>query len=155
MNLNSEPRNATMCMSKAGLAVGSSGATIDIAAPNGAGVDFCIKGIMYHKADTASIAVTAAAVQAELTSCLYLVCINSAGTVSTVKGDAVLTADFTSGNAVLRWPDLPADKCALGAVKVDCASGYTFTAGTTLLSATGITDTYYDFCVIPAAPLSA
>jgi len=155
MNLNSEPRNATMCMSKAGLAVGTSGATIDIAAPNGAGVDFCIKGIMYHKADTASIAVTASTVQAISTSCLYLVCLNSSGTLSTVKGTAVLTADYTSGNAVLRWPDVPADKCAIGAFKVDCDSTHTFTAGTTELGATGITDTYYDFCVVPAAPLSA
>lgn len=155
MNLNDNPRNATMCLSKAGLAVGTDGATIDIAAPNGAGVDFCIKGIMYHKADTASIAVTAATAQAELTSCLYLVCLNSAGTLSTVKGTEVLTADFVAGDAVLDWPAVPDGKCAIGAVKVDCAEGYTFTAGTTLLSATGITDTYYDLCVVPSAPLSA
>lgn len=139
------PKGFTGAFSRCGLAIGSAGATIDLAAPNGAGTDFAIDGYGYHKADTASIAITAHAVQAALYSCLYLVQITSGGTVSTKKGDEVLTADVTAGRAVLKWPEPDADNCPLGGYRVDCASGYTYTNGTTLLSATGITDTYYNF----------
>ena len=41
MNLNDNPRGGTICLSKAGLKIGNSDAKdVDIAAPNGAGVDF-------------------------------------------------------------------------------------------------------------------
>ena len=155
VNLNDIPRGMTCCLSKAGLTeAGSTAGAIKAAAPNGAGIDYCINGIAYHKADFDDTAITAAAVQAELTSCLYLVCLDSGGNVSTVKGTAVLTAAYNAGSAVLNWPEVPANKCPIGAIKVDTASGYTFTANTTDLGGTGITDTYYDFIGMPTAPLS-
>lgn len=152
-NLSELLRGGTCCLSKAGLAVGSAGATVDIAAPNGAGIDYAIDGIVYHKADTANNAITAAAVQAALYSCLYLVQIDKDGTVSTVKGTAVLTADV--GVTPLQWPSPSASNCPIGGFRIDCASGYTYTPGTTLNSATGITDTYYDFFTVPPGHITS
>jgi hypothetical protein len=155
INLNELARGGTLCLSKAGVAIGSGDVKdLDIAAPNGAGVDYAINGILYHKADTADIPITAAAVQADLTTCLYLVCLDSSGTLSTVKGTEVLTANLTNGTAVLRWPTPVADTCPIGAVKV-ANSGGTFTAGTTEFSAGTVTDTYYDLFTVPVAPLTS
>jgi hypothetical protein len=160
MNLNDLGRQgATFCASKAGLAIGDGAktGTNSFAAANGAGIDFCIDGIGYHKADAATVApFTAAAVQPVLTKCLYLVQIDSAGTITTVKGTAVLTADLTAGNKVLQWPQPAAGKCPVGAVKITLASTATFTAGTTALDATNVTATYYDFVGgMPSAPLTS
>ncbi len=152
-NLNEAHRGGTFCNAKAGLAIGSTASQVALAAPNGAGIDYCIGGIFYHKADSASVAITAAAVQPVLTKCLYLVCLNAAGTLSTVKGNAVLAADLTNGNAVLQWPKPAADTCVIGAFKVSLANAATFTAGTTALNATDVTTTYYDLFAIPSAPL--
>ncbi len=155
-NLNMLPRGGTMCLAKAGVKIGNSGANdVDIAAPNGAGVDFAIKGLLYHKADAADIAITAATVQAVATTCLYVICLNASGTLSTVKGTEVLTASLTNGTDVLCWPDVGDDVCAIGAAKVVCDATHTFTAGTTNFSATGITDTFMDFMVYPAEPLTS
>ena len=49
LNLNDNNRGGTFCLSNAGLAIGSTASQIAIAAPNGAGVDYCIKGISYYK----------------------------------------------------------------------------------------------------------
>lgn len=156
LNLSEIIRGGTLCLSKAGLKIGNSAAAaVDIAAPNGAGVDFAINGKLYHKADAADIALTAATAQAALTSCLYLVCLNASGTLSSVKGTEVLTADITAGKSPLAWPMPVDDTCPIGAIRVDTAAGYTFTAGTTELSATGITDTYYDILAVPDEPIVA
>lgn len=156
-NLNNNSRGGTFCMSKAGLAIGDGTKTgISLASTVGTGTDFSIDGIMYNKADSATnVPLTAAAVQAVLTKCLYLVCINSSGTISTVKGTAVLSADLTAGTKVLQWPDLPTDVAPIGAVKISLASTATFTAGTTALDASNVTATYYDLHNIPAAPLTS
>ena len=149
-NLSDDPRNGTACLSRAGLAIGDGAKTGPaIVAPNGAGIDYCIKGLAYHKADAATVLpLTAAAAQDVSTKCLYLIQINAAGTVSSVKGREVLTADLTAGNDVLEWP-MPSDdtQCPIGAVKIETAAATTFTAGTTALDAAGITETYYNICL--------
>lgn len=150
-NLSELVRGGTLCLSKAGLAEGTNANTIKIAAPNGAGVDFAINGLIYHKADTDNIAMTALAEQAALYSCLYLVELDTAGTLYIKKGTAVLTASV--GNSPLDWPEPTEDRCAIGGFRIDTASGYTFTSGTTDLGATGITDTYYDFIAVPDTPI--
>lgn len=151
------PRGATMALCKAGIVIGDGAKTgVGIAAPNGAGVEFAIDGIAYHKADVATNAPLTGGTVGLLSTCLFLVCVDSAGTLSFVKGDDVLTADLTAGNAVLRWPTPPAGTCPLGAVKVATASSATFIAGTTALDAADITDTYYDFGGgMPSRPLTS
>jgi len=151
-NLNHLVRGGNLCLGKAGLTIASTSTKIKIAAA----IDYAINGILYSKAITDNISMTAAAAQAVSTSCLYLVCIDKAGTVSTVKGEEELTADVTGGKAVLTWPQPPSnDVVVIGAVRIDTSSSVTFIAGTTALDATGITDTYYDLFAIPAQPLTA
>ena len=145
-------RGGSFCLSKAGLAEGTNAATIQIAAPNGAGVDYCINGLMYHKADANNIAMNALAVQAVSTKCLYAVQLDAAGAVSLVKGDEELTADITAGNRVLHWPAPVEDRCVLGYILIETDDSNTFTSGTTDLSATGITATFIDVLAAPAAP---
>lgn len=151
-----QQRGATECFSKAGLAEGTTAAKFKTAAPNGAGIDYAIDGVAYHKADTDDLSLTAAAVQAVSTKCLYLIQIDSAGALSSVKGVEELTADLTNGKRVLHWPEPAEDKCPIGAIKVETDGSTTFTANTTDLGAAGITDTYYDFAGgMPSAPLTS
>ncbi len=152
MNLNEDVRGGTFCLSKAGLGIGSTASGVKIAAPAGSGINYTINGICYYKVSTATIAITAAAAQAADTTCLYLVCLNAAGTLSTVKGTEVDTDEFIAGNAPLEWPHPVADTCPIGAIKV--ATTAAFVAGTTLLSADAVTDTYYDLLTVPVAPLT-
>ena len=145
----------TGCLSKAGLGIGSTPAQLSLAAPNGAGIDFAIDGIAYHLADDATVVMTAMSVQADLTSCLYLVELNAAGTLSTVKGTEVVTANIGVVGGALQWPTPSVDKCPIGAFRVD-NSGGTFTGATTDLDAGTVTDTYYDFAGgVPLAPLTS
>lgn len=156
MFAHQEPRGATACFASAGLAEGTNAATIKIAAPNGAGIDFAVNGLGYHKADTDNISVTAHTQQAVSTKCLYLVSINSSGTVSTTKGDEVLTADLTAGTKVLHWPKPVVDKCPIGAYKIETDASTTFTNATTDIGAAGITSTFYNFVGgMPDDPLAS
>lgn len=153
-NLSNGAFGGTFCLSKAGLAEGTNANTIKTAAPNGAGIDFCIDGLLYHKADTDNIAMTALSAQADLTTCLYLVQITSGGTVSIKKGTERLTADLANDKYNLEWPQPDASNCPIGGFKV-VTSGGTFTSGTTDLGDGAVTDTYYDFFAIPPAGLTA
>lgn len=156
-NLNESPRGVTMCHSRAGLAIGDGAKTgVAIVAPNGAGIDFSIDGIFYHKAEAATnLPLTAATAQTLLSKCLYLLIVDSDGAVTSVKGTDVLTADLTAGTKVLQWPEVPANKCPIGAVKITLASTGTFTAGTTALDAANVTATYYNLSTVPTAPLTS
>lgn len=153
-NLGDALSGGTMCVGKAGLAEGTNAATIKTAAPNGAGTDYMIDGILYEKADTDNIAMNALAIQAADTTCIYLVQIDSAGTVTMKKGTEQLNTDLAAGNKFLNWPRADSGKCPIGAVKVKTVA-VTFTNGTTDLSAAGITGTYYDLATIPSVPLSS
>jgi len=145
-NLNELVKGGTLCLSKAGLAVGGTAQKVKVAAPNGAGVDFAINGYLYHLADTDDVFVFTAATQAALTTCLYLACVNASGTCTLVKGTEVLTASLSAGSAYLKWPEPTANTCPIGAVKVVATA--VFTAGTTALG-TGNTATYYDLLAVP------
>jgi len=154
LNLNELARGGTCCLSKAGLAIGSNAAKAKIAAPNGAGVDYCINGIIYHVADTDDVVLFTGLTQADLTSCLYLVCASTAGAVTVVQGTAVTITELTAGEVVLRWPTPTANTCCIGAIRID-TNGGAFTGATTELSAATITDTYYDLVCVPVSPLTA
>lgn len=152
---HNDQRGFTGVLSNAGLGIGSTASQVSLAAPNGAGTDYGIHGFSYHKADAASVAITAATAQAADTTCLYLVCLDSAGTLSTVKGSEVLNTALVAGTKVLQWPTKPANLCAIGAFKMKTV-GVTFTAATTNLNAAGCTATYYNFASgMPNAPLAS
>lgn len=157
INLNEKAIGGNFCLSKAGLAIGDgSKLGIALASTVGTGTDYCIDGILYNKADAATdIPLTAATAQGLLTKCLYLICIDSAGTVTSVKGTAVLTADLVAGTKVLQWPVPTAGTAVIGAVKMAVTTTYNFTAGTTALDATGCTATYYNLFSVPTAPLTS
>lgn len=151
VNLSDIPRGMTCCLSSCGLTIGGStvaGVNIAVA------THYAINGYAYLKGATDNIAMTAAPIQPVSTSCLYLVCINASGVVSSVKGKAVSTAAYLAGAAVLEWPEPANDTCPIGAVKVDTNGSTTFTAGTTAFNAGGITDTFFSLAGMPAAPMS-
>lgn len=157
LNINELVRGGTLCLSKAGFGEGSGDAGFKIAAPNGAGVDYVINGTLYHKADTANIAVgTAAAEQTLGTTCLYIFQLDSSGNLTVVKGTEVSNTDLAAGNKVLEWPTPTVNKCPIAAAKV--AAGTTaFTIGTDDITddvGTG-TITFYDLMSIPATPLTS
>lgn len=144
---------ATACLSSAGLAVGGTSTKFKTAAPNGAGIDYCIKGTAYHKADGDNISLTAATAQAVSTSCLYLVQIDADGNFTTKKGVEQLTANL-GVSASLQFPEPDDSKCPVGYIRVDTDASTTFTAGTTDLAASGITDSYINCALgIPNVPL--
>lgn len=160
-NLNNGTKGGNFCMSKAALAIGDgSKLGVAIASTVGAGIDYCIDGILYNKGDAATdLPLTAAAAQGLLTKCLYLIVIDSAGTVSSVKGDSVLTADLVAGTKVLKWPECPANKAPIGAVKMTLTGTQNFTAGTTALDAgsgaNAAVATYYNLFSVPTTPLTS
>jgi hypothetical protein len=151
LNLSEQVKGGTFCLSKAGMAEGTGDATVKINAPNGAGVDFAINGIMYHKADTDSIDPTSCTEQALGTTCLYIFTLNSSLTLDTIKGTEIANANV--GNDPVQWPDPVANTCPIGGMKI--ATGTTaFQVGVDDITddvGTG-TITFYDFFAIPDAP---
>ncbi|MCK4789178.1 MAG: hypothetical protein KAV87_35880 [Desulfobacteraceae bacterium] len=154
INMSELVRGGTICLSQSAVAMDTDENDILMAAPNGAGTDFAINGILYHKADGTGIEVSAA-IQAALTSCLYLFCLSTAGAVTVVKGTEVTTADITSGKSVLTWPVPTADTCCFGAVRIDTAAAVTFTMGTDDFSKASVTDTFYSLMAVPDTPLTS
>lgn len=147
----------TGCLTKAGLGIAGTADRVKITAPNGAGVDYAIHGICYHKADADNIDTGTpvntdiSGVQAADTHCLYLIQLDSSGNLSVVKGQDVLSTDVTAGRAV-QWPYPTANRCPIGGVKV-VTVGVTFTLATTDFSAAGVTETWYDFAGgLPTSP---
>ena len=156
-NMNDGLRGGTMCLSKAGLAIGDGAKTGPaIVSVVGAGIDFMIDGLLYNKGDAATVLpLTAATVQPADTTCLYLMQIDKDGTVTSAQGEPVLNTLLAAGAKRLLWPEVDADtKCPFGAVKVKTVA-VTFTPGTTALDASGITETYYDLAMVPTKGLAS
>lgn len=145
------PAGANMALNSGALAEGTNAATIKTTAD----VVYMVDGQFYTLSTADNIAVTACETQAESTTCIYLLTVDAAGTVTTTKGREVLTADLAKGSDSLQFPTPPADEAVIGFITVICAAGYTFTAGTTDLGATGITDAYYDCGMLPSMPRTA
>lgn len=123
-------------------------------------MDYCVDGAMYQKAATDNIPVNPITAQANLvsgllTTCLYLLQINAAGTVSSVKGAEVLTADLASGAKVLQYPRPTDGNAPFAYFRVAVTTTYTYQFGVTALNATGVTTTYQDLFSVPSAPLTA
>lgn len=124
--------NLTHAFSSGALAEGTNAATFKTTAT----VNYCIASVHYTKGATDNVGFTAAAAQGTLTNCIYLVCLDSAGTFSTVKGTAA------ASNGAPSIPAPTAGTCPIGYIHVSLANAATFTAATTDLSASDVTGTY-------------
>ena len=116
-----------------------------------------IKGVGYLKAITATAAITAAPTQAAQTTCVYLIQLDAAGVFSSVKGEEVANALVGSaaypGQNSVQIPHAEDGKAPIGMVIITTLNAATFTAGTTLLSAADVKDTFQDFIGgIPSDP---
>ncbi len=113
-------------------------------------ITFTIKGIFYSKSAAAEIDLSTLSglpttALADGKTQIFGLELNSSGTVSVVYGEQVDTADIAAGDAEVNWPVASDDDHTIfGAIKVVNASGSDFTLGATALSATGVTDTYYN-----------
>lgn len=107
---------------------------------------YSVGGQMYSKAITDNIAMDAAAAQADLSTAWYLISLNAAGTVHVTKGTETLTASYDA--TARQLPSVPAGDSPLAAMKI-VTSGGTFTSGTTDLSGTGVTATFFDIGRVP------
>lgn len=74
----------------------------------------------------------------------YVVSLNAGGTVSTTQHV------FNTSSGVAKLPDVPDGNTPIGIIKVVAASAV-FTPGTTALDAAGVTVTYHDCSILPAA----
>lgn len=117
------------------LAIGTDNTTIR----NTATITGVVNGVVFTKAATDNIAMTAGTEQAISTFAKYAVCVNSSGTVATVQGNSAATA------AAALLPACASGYIPVGAVQIATDNATTFTAGTSDLSASGITDTYFNF----------
>lgn len=131
----SESRNRVM--TNAGLAEGTNANTFKTANTT----IYSIKGVMYSKAATDNLTFTAGHADVEANQqCIFAVCLNAAGTVSTVQGPVKNVGDDQS---VLGWPSVGSDVAMIGAIVVETGAT-TFSAGSTDLGAANVTDTYID-----------
>lgn len=156
------------CHTKATLAINAGGAaTIRTTGTT----TYSVGGVFYSKAalTAQSIAVThrfdgapvtvadPAYVQPIDTTVIYVLALNAAGTVAVVQGSYAgqqivygsdLSKIVTAGGGV---PTLPAGYTPFGAIKIATNGVATFTPGTTLLDAAGVTATYFDLTLLPAS----
>ena len=163
-------QGATLCLAAAGLAEGTNANTIQTANA----ITYTIDGRFYSKAATDNIAISyagpsvyqaaAGGVQAvnggfsggvNGSTRLYLICLDASGNASIVPGQIVDSAELAAGRVALQFPDAPRGVCPIGALRVALTAGTAFTPGSTDLSDTGVTDTFYDLMDVPANPLTA
>lgn len=138
-------------------------------------IEYTINGVVYNKATLAAQAITvthnwqgnsaSAYVQPINKTAYYVLALDSSGNVKCIQGNyagQTLAQDPTVGvgQSVMgaTWvgdgsiPDVPADLCAFGIIKVVTGSA-AFTPATTALDAANITFTFYDIARLPAGTL--
>ena len=101
--------------------------------------------------------------QPDLTTALYGVFLDSAGTFTFVHGRTVPTLDLANGAAALQFSQntdvqtlgagLPRGRACIGFVRVVNASGLPFVFGSTALNLAGVTTTYINTMTVPGEPL--
>ncbi len=163
-------QGATLCLAAAGLAEGTNANTIQTAN----NITYTIDGRFYSKSATDNIAISyagasvyqaaAGGVQAvnggfsggvNGSTRLYLITLDASGNVGIVPGQIVDSAELAAGRVALQFPDAPKGVCPIGALRIALTAGTAFTPGSTDLSASGVTDTFYDLMDVPANPLTA
>lgn len=161
---------ATFALNSGALAEGTNANTIQIAAA----IDYVIDGQFYAKAITDNVAISYAGPSVYQAASggvggmtggftggtngstrLYLICLSTAGAASIVPGPIVDTVELAAGRVALQYPDAANGTCPIGALRVALTAGTAFTPGATDLSASGVTDTFYNLSTVPANPLTA
>ena len=106
--------------------------------------DYTVNGVFYTKAITGEVALTANTAQAASTYRLYLLSIDSAGTVTCTQGAAT-----TTDVAVLPACPTPTTQTPFGYFKIQTGAGGTFTSGTTtLVTSATVTSTLYNVTTV-------
>jgi hypothetical protein len=163
-------QGATLALNSGALAEGTNANTIQIATA----INFVIDGQFYSKAITDNIAISysgatvyqaaAGGIQAvnggftggvNGSTRIYGLFLSTAGAVSILPGPIVDSAELAAGRIALPFPTAPRGVCPIGALRIALTAGTTFTPGSTDLSASGVTDTFYNLADMPAAPLTA
>ena len=149
-------RGGCECMCKAGLAIGSTATKVKTVEASGSnGVTWSIDGLTYYKANTDDQFTLSGTALAAGEICMFLLGLNASGTATAVQSDIYTTTDIKNGLERIEFPQMTDGYCPIGCVVVETAAGYTFTPGTTELSATGVTDTYVDIKSIPTQGLGS
>ena len=163
-------RGLTMAFNSGGLAEGTNANTIQIATA----INYAIDGRFYSKSITDNIAISysgptvyqaaAGGIQAvnggftggvNGSTRIYGIFLDTAGAVSILPGPIVDSVELAAGRVALQWPDAPVGLCPIGGLRIALTAGTTFTPGGTDLSASGVTDTFYNLADMPANPLTA
>ena len=120
-----------------------------------AAINYCINGLLFAKAATDDLFVftTLAPVQAALTTCYYLLCLDAAGASVVVNGVPMATAAISTTN----YPAVPATPIDANGVPTACPiaiakvvlGATSFIPGTTLLGAANVTTTLSNVSVMP------
>lgn len=139
-----QPLSGVSCsLGAAGLAEGTNANTFQIANA----VPFVIKGRSYLKAATDNIAFSAGhTALAASQTCIFAVCINAAGTVSTVQSEIVANADLGVTKAI-QCPDIPDNLACLGHIQVSTNASGAFTPASTDLGAANVFDAYVNYAL--------
>lgn len=113
-------------------------------------LQYAIDGQTYSVAATADIAVGGDTLPVSSTR-WYLVSVDASGNFTATPNQTTQNVDGTTYTLPVTLPPIPANEAACGAVKVATDATHTFIPGTTALNATGITTTFYNLAVVPAA----
>ena len=142
----SEANGGYLSLTAAGLAEGTNANTFKTVNT----LTFTADGVFKSKNATDNIAFKAGAKAVPPSSaCLFAVWIDAAGTVSTTQGPIVgATEDCPV-------PTTVGGLTLVGLIRVVTNGSTTFTAGSTDLGASGVTDTFYDCSVMPGAAIAA
>ena len=150
----------TCCLSKAGVAAGTT-TTTTIALTN-----YAIGGRMFSKAAatngaTPTVDAATGAAFVPLTagkSCIFVYALDAAGALKAVQGPLVNGADVTGKLSAVQFPVMPGGMAAIGYLYAQAGSTlvgtWTFGANN-MAGVTGMTYTFADLFAIPAQPLAA
>lgn len=144
-NLN-EANGGYLSLTSAGLAEGTNANTFKTTNT----LTYTANGVFASKGATDNLTFSSGATVVPVSSaCLFAVWINAAGTVTTTQGPIVGAAEDCP------VPTTVGGLALVGLIRVVTDGSTTFTAGSTDLGASGITDTYYNCSVMPGAAIAA
>jgi len=139
-----EINSGCVSLTAAGLAEGTNANTFKTVNT----LTFTNNGVFKSLAATDNLTFSTGTALANSQACLFGVWVNTSGTVTTTQGPIVASGDPCPVPA-----QATANTTLVGLIKVTTSSAATFTPGSTDLSASGITDVFYDCMVMPGSAL--